>query len=186
MGQSVHELLAGWESFYVISGSVAGALIGLQFVVIALVAESRRRATGPEIAAFGTPTVLHFSVALLLAALLTVPWTSLTGVQIAAATCGAAGVLYDMITIWRAGHTKEYQPGLEDWVWHAALPLTAHLTLIAAATLLSQRAVLALGLIAGVTLGLVFIGIHNSWDTITFIATDARHRGPDATRSARD
>ncbi len=32
--------LAGWENFYVIVGSSAGALIGLQFVVITLIAET--------------------------------------------------------------------------------------------------------------------------------------------------
>ena len=31
--------LAGWENFYVIVGSSAGALIGLQFVVITLIAD---------------------------------------------------------------------------------------------------------------------------------------------------
>jgi hypothetical protein len=31
--------LAGWENFYVIVGSSAGALIGLQFVAIALIAD---------------------------------------------------------------------------------------------------------------------------------------------------
>jgi len=31
--------LSGWENFYVIVGSSAGALIGLQFVVITLIAE---------------------------------------------------------------------------------------------------------------------------------------------------
>ncbi len=30
---------AGWENFYVIVGSSAGALIGLQFVVITLIAD---------------------------------------------------------------------------------------------------------------------------------------------------
>jgi hypothetical protein len=35
--------LGEWESFYVIVGSSAGALIGLQFVVIALIAERPRR-----------------------------------------------------------------------------------------------------------------------------------------------
>lgn len=31
--------LAGWENFYVIVGSSAGALIGLQFVVVTLIAD---------------------------------------------------------------------------------------------------------------------------------------------------
>jgi hypothetical protein len=32
--------LTGWENFYVIVGSAAGALIGLQFVVVTLIADS--------------------------------------------------------------------------------------------------------------------------------------------------
>jgi hypothetical protein len=48
--------LAEWESFYVIVGSAAGTLIGLQFVVMTLIAERpplRAREAG---AAFATPT----------------------------------------------------------------------------------------------------------------------------------
>lgn len=173
MEQPVHTLLADWESFYVIAGSVAGALIGLQFVVIALIADSRRRTTPPEIAAFGTPTVLHFCAALLLSALLSAPWTSPSGLQFTLVACGIAGVLYAVIVIRRARRPHRYQPELEDWVWHAALPLFAYLTLVVAAALLSRHPEPALSLTAAVTLGLVFIGIHNAWDTITYVATDS-------------
>jgi hypothetical protein len=34
--------LAAWDSFYVIVGSAAGALIGLQFVVMTLIVDRRR------------------------------------------------------------------------------------------------------------------------------------------------
>ncbi len=57
-----HDTLSMWESFYVIVGSSAGALTGLQFVVIALVAESEAAADKREIDAFGTPTIVHFCV----------------------------------------------------------------------------------------------------------------------------
>src|SRR5690348_7749139 len=54
---------AGWENFYVIVGSSAGALIGLQFVVITLLSG---RPAGPGQqeagAAFGTPTIVHFTM----------------------------------------------------------------------------------------------------------------------------
>lgn len=175
MEQPVRTLLAAWGSFYVIAGSVAGALTGLQFVVLALVAESRRRATPPEIAAFGTPTVLHFCAALLLSALLSAPWASLSGVQFAVAACGIAGVLYVVIVIRRARRQQQYRPGLEDWVWHAAFPLAAYLGLLVAAALLSRNRELALSFVAAVTLGLVFIGIHNAWDTIIYVAVDSEH-----------
>lgn len=169
----MHALLAEWESFYIIAGSVAGALIGLQFVVIALIADSRRRATSPEIAAFGTPTVLHFCAALLVSALLSAPWASPSGLQLALIACGIAGVGYAVIVIRRARRQRGYRPGLEDWVWHAVLPLAAYLTLAVAAAFLARRPGPALCLVAAVTLGLVFVGIHNAWDTITYIATDS-------------
>jgi membrane-anchored protein YejM (alkaline phosphatase superfamily) len=181
--QPLNTLLAGWDSFYVIAGSVAGALIGLQFVVIALIADSRRRTTRLEIAAFGTPTVLHFCAALLVSALLSVPWTSPSGLRFTLVACGIAGVLYAVIIIRRALRPHRYRPQLEDWVWHAALPLLAYLTLGVAAVLLRRHSASALSLIAAVTLGLVFIGIHNSWDTITYVAIDPERGSVEAGRS---
>ena len=47
--------LTEWETFYVIIGSSAAALTGLQFVVIALGAEAKVLAGEPEMKAFGTP-----------------------------------------------------------------------------------------------------------------------------------
>ena len=47
-----------WESFYVIVGAAAGALIGVQFVVMTLIAENpppRVHEAGP---AFATPTIV--------------------------------------------------------------------------------------------------------------------------------
>jgi hypothetical protein len=66
--------LTEWENFYVIVGSSAGALIGLQFVVIALIAElpvTRDAAQAGD--AFTTPSVVHFGVVLLLSAIVSAP-----------------------------------------------------------------------------------------------------------------
>ena len=78
--EEARSLLAVWESFYVIVGSSGAALTGLQFVVIAMIAESRKQSTGREVAAFGTPTVVHFCTVLLVAAILSAPWRGLSGV----------------------------------------------------------------------------------------------------------
>ncbi len=54
-------LINGWENFYVIIGSSAGALIGLQFVVIALIAE--KPIAGGDmntVGAFATPNRRSF------------------------------------------------------------------------------------------------------------------------------
>src|SRR5690349_9031512 len=67
-------LLTRWENFYVIVGSSAGALTGLQFVVIALIAEAETSSSMLEVRAFGTPTVVHFCASLLISAILSAPW----------------------------------------------------------------------------------------------------------------
>jgi len=44
-----HTFLTAWESFYVIVGSAAAALTGLQFVVIALINEGPKGRSTREI-----------------------------------------------------------------------------------------------------------------------------------------
>ncbi len=68
-------VFTGWENFYVIVGSSAGALIGLQFVVITLIA-NRPIAPGQAQAgdAFAMPTIVYFGAVLLLSAVISTPW----------------------------------------------------------------------------------------------------------------
>jgi hypothetical protein len=162
--------LAGWESFYVIIGSSSAALIGLQFVVMALVTETRRRSTMREIDAFGTPTIVHFSAVLLVSSIQSAPWPSLSSIGLVLGICGCAGVAYVGIVMARARRQSGYQPVLEDWIWHVALPFIAYAFLAAAAFALSRHAVPSQFTIAGAALMLLFVGIHNAWDTVTYIA----------------
>ena len=131
--------LEAWGNFYVIVGSSAGALTGLQFVVMTLIAQTdMARGRGESISAFGTPNVVHFC---------------------------------------------------------AALPVMAYLVLLVAGLALGHGlghgpggAMLAIG--AAVLL-LVFIGIHNAWDTVTFVtmrsgAQRREDRGKGATPEPAD
>jgi len=167
--EAVLGTLAGWESYYVIVGSSAAALTGLQFVVMALVAEVSKRASEDQISAFGTPSIVHFCVALLTSAVLSAPWRSLASAALALGISGLAGMLYVAIVIRRARRQKGYQPVFEDWLWHAALPVVAYGALAGGAVGLMRREHESLFVIAAATLLLVFIGIHNAWDTVIFI-----------------
>ena len=63
-------------------------------------------------------------------------------------------------------------------MWYTALPIVAYMTLIAgAATLDVTPAVAAYAPAGGVAL-LILVGIHNSWDIVTFI-TIGDMRPPD-------
>ena len=169
MHEVVRSPLAGWESFYVIIGSSSAALIGLQFVVIALVAEMRRRSTMREIDAFGTPTIVHFSAVLFVSSIQSAPWPSLSNIAVVLGICGGAGLVYTGIVIARARRQTGYQLVLEDWIWHVALPLIAYASVLAAAFALSRHGLPSQFTIAGAALLLLFIGIHNAWDTVTYI-----------------
>jgi hypothetical protein len=175
-----HGLLTGWESFYVIVGSSAAALTGLQFVVIALVAEVRPRTSNAQIDAFATPSIVHFCVALLTSATLSAPWRGLGSAAIALGLTGLAGVLYEAIVIRRTRRQTGYQPVFEDWLWHAFLPLVAYASLAGAAVAIPSYAESALFVVAAASLLLVFIGIHNAWDTVTFITLTYAGRSSDA------
>ena len=168
--------LDGWENFYVIVGSSGGALTGLQFVVIALVAEISERRSSREIDAFGTPTVVHFCAALFICAVLSAPWQTLWGPAIVLGCSGLFGVVYAIVVGIRARRQNSYKPVLEDWLWHVALPFIAYADLLAAGITVQQHATPALFAVAASSLLLLFIGIHNSWDTVTYITTVGRRQ----------
>ncbi len=102
--------LTAWQSFYVIVGSSGAALIGVQFVVITLIAGMRRRTTAESIGAFATPTVVHLAGAFLVSAIMSAPWPSLPPVSVALATCGLGGLVYGVVVIRRARRQTGYKP----------------------------------------------------------------------------
>src|SRR2546421_12006374 len=104
------EPLSPWESFYVIVGSSAGALTGLQFVVIALIAEAEAAASMQEVRPFGTPTVVHFCAVLFISAVLSAPWDALSSVRFILDACGAAGLAYVVLAIRHARRQTCYSP----------------------------------------------------------------------------
>ena len=159
-----------WENFYVIVGSSAAALTGLQFVVIALIAESSAKTGGRAIAAFGTPTVVHFCAALLASAIVSAPWRSLANPALFIGGLGVAGVGYALVVTKRAREQTVYTPVLEDWLWHSILPFCAYGVMTVAAFVLRHDPERALFLVGAGVLLLLFIGIHNAWDTVTFVA----------------
>jgi len=89
--------LDGWENFYVIVGSSAGALIGLQFVVLTLIAERPPLRAAEAGAAFATPTIIHFGVVLLLSAVVSVPWHGIGIVSLVWGLVGLCGIVYTVI-----------------------------------------------------------------------------------------
>jgi hypothetical protein len=163
--------LSEWGNFYVITGSAAAALTGLQFVVIALRGEVVAEAGERAIRAFGTPNVLHFCGVVLVAAILSAPGHSLTGLAFLIAGTGIAGLALSTWVVVLARQQSHYRPVLSDWAWHVAMPLGAYASLAAAGGVLLRSPAVALDMVAAGSLLLLFIGIHNAWDSAVWIAT---------------
>ena len=177
---SAHDILPMWEAFFIIVGSSAGALTGLQFVVMALVTESSATRDSHTIDTFGTPTIVHFCAVLLVSAVLSAPWPELRGAAVITAISGGAGIVYTLIVIRRARRSTTYKPEMEDWIWHCTLPLVGYVTLFVSSIALERYHVLALFGVAVFSLLLLFIGIHNAWDTVTYVTVAMNPPSPPA------
>src|SRR4249920_2267428 len=130
--------LTTWQNFYVIIGTAAATLTGLMFVVMTLIAGVRGQVTSASggIAAFGSPTVVHFCLVLLMAAILSAPWQALWNVGLVLGLTGLGGTTYEVIVLRRTRRQRDYQPVLEDWLWYTIFPLVSYTTLLVAAILL--------------------------------------------------
>ncbi len=174
-------VLAGWENFYVIVGSSAGALIGLQFVVITLIAEMPivrdvKRASS----AFSTPTVVHFGAVLLLSAVISAPWQGIAAVAILWGVMGMAGLIYVVIVARHMRIQSAYSPQLEDRLFHVLLPFVAYAALVGSAYAARSNVGGALFGVGAAALLLLFIGIHNAWDAVTYHVFVKRQEQPKA------
>ena len=161
--------LAGWENFYVIVGSSAGALIGLQFIAITLIADMPAvRGQDEAGAAFATPTIIHFSVVLFLSAILSVPWHDPANAALLLLFTGITGIIYQLIVVRRMRSQGVYKPEFEDWLFHALLPFVAYMVLAGAAFAMRRDTDRGLFGIAASALLLLFIGVHNTWDAVVY------------------
>ena len=115
---------------------------------------------------------MHFCVALLVAAILSAPWQALWNAGLLLGLSGLGGVTYVVIVLRRARRQTDYQSVLEDRLWYTVFPLVSYTALVVATILLLGNTALALFVIGAVTVLLLFIGIHNAWDTVTYVAVE--------------
>jgi hypothetical protein len=159
-----------WEGFYVIVGSSAAALTGLMFVVVALSAEARAGdVTGRALRAFATPTIVHFCAVLLLAAFSTTPGQTVASLRLCLLMVGVGGFGYAIFVTGQARRQSSYAPVPEDWVWHVLFPFAGYAALVVAGLLLERSAQASLYVVAGTALLLLFVGIHNAWDSAVWM-----------------
>jgi hypothetical protein len=170
-------LLGDWQNFYSIIGTAAATLTGLMFVVTTLMAgiDAHIVTLNAAVAAFNTPTVVHFAVVLLLTGILSIPWQKFSSLSLVLGLIGLGMVIYSIIVLRRMRRVPLYQSTLEDWSWYLVLPLLASVSVITAAFMLLKNPSSALYIIGTAMMLLLLVGIRNAWDMVTFLAVERAH-----------
>src|SRR4051794_7218405 len=112
----------GWESFYLLVGGSAGALIGLLFVVVTLTSEldPKRTTAGSKI--YVTPTVFHFGTVFFISAAGLMPHTASHVMALAVGVPALCGILYSLLSVWRLTRRLPDPPHWSDWFYYGVFP----------------------------------------------------------------
>jgi hypothetical protein len=170
--------LAPWNTFYEIVGTAAATLIGLQFIMMSLIAQRPTLRAPDANAAFGTPTIVHFTTALMLSALMAAPWPSIDVAAVVWEIIGIGGLFYALIVTRRMLRQTAYLPVFEDWLFHTILPIVAYAILALSSFAAATNTHEALFGIGAAVLLMLLVGIHNAYDSVAYHVYSSRFDPP--------
>src|SRR5262249_60123081 len=114
--------------------------------------------------------------------ILRVPWQGAGAVSTLWGLVGVSGTVYTGVVARRVRRQTGYRPDLEDWMSHVLLPLAAYATIALSSLAAHTHAHESLIALAAGVLLLLFIAIHNTWDTVSY-QVFVRMRKPDDGKS---
>ncbi len=172
----------GWDAFYSLLGTAAGALISLLFVVMTLSGGGRVGSNSNRgIKVFMTPVVFHFAVVIAISATALAPGLPPPLVELAVAICAVTGLVHMGMVGLQFGRADFQASHWSDFWCYVAAPGLVYLAMGATAYALRVRpdiAVHALGLVLVI---LTLTAIRNAWDLVTWLAPRASSgASPDA------
>ena len=115
-----------------------------------------------------------------------VPWPETMYAALVWGLSGAAGLVYTAFVGRQMIKQTAYRPGFEDWLFHVALPLASYALLGSAFFIEKANIIAALFAVAGCSLLLLLVGIHNAWDAVAYhVFVDIRGTHDEAARKNR-
>ncbi len=158
-----------WETYYLMVGSSAGALIGLLFVVVTLSSEGDPTQLSMAQRIFMSPTIFHFVTVLVVSCAAVVSTLPPAAMAIVIAVTAAIGVVTSAGALARLAGGQVEVTHVTDYVYYGALPAIAHLWLLVTAWLVWQGADFAEYSVAIGTMALLLLGIRDAWDLATWL-----------------
>jgi hypothetical protein len=106
---------------------------------------------------------------MLVSSVLCAPWPEYSGLRLALGVLGGVSLAYAVVVFRRTRHQKGYEATAYDLVWHVLFPALAYTTVLIGALAAGESSHWPFFAIAGAVLLLLCVGIHNSWDTVTYL-----------------
>ncbi|MFC3069354.1 hypothetical protein [Phenylobacterium soli] len=161
-----------WDSFYLLVGGAAGALIGLLFIVATLTRGRDRDSALHGASVYMSPVVLHLALVLSISALAAVPGISPRTGGLLVGAAGLVGVVASARVVYHLAIAKTFAGAHWTDLWcYGVAALAADLALTTAASAVWWGTTRIADLAIGASLvGILLITIRNAWDLVTWIS----------------
>ena len=167
-------MFQGWDSFYLLIGGAAGALIGLMFVVATLTSGRDRTAASRGASIYMTPVVFHFAVVLVIGALALAPGIKTGAAGMIILACALGGLAHAVSIVVRLNKPVGPEPPHWSDVWcYGVAPAAIYVGLVGAAVAIWIAPAVAADGIAAALLALLLMSVRNAWDLVTWLAPSA-------------
>jgi hypothetical protein len=166
---SLSDLLREWHDFYVLLGTASATLVGLMFIAVSISATVFSENSRAALAAFITPTVVHFAAVLFACLVMTIPTHSWHTLGTVLGAGGLAGTIHSGRLLFQMVIRHRFNVDLVDRMFYALLPLVAYLVALTAAALLFEQSRIGADLAAAALLILLLAGLRNAWDMMLWI-----------------
>lgn len=175
-------MFEGWQDYFLLVGSAAGALIGLLFVVVTLTIGRDLSSIERGQRLYMTPVVFQLGGILLLSGAALAPPVTPTVLGLASATVGLVGIISGLrITIGMRQVAPDASSSF-DTIWYGIVPTAAYTLLLATGCSLLVGFDWALNAFAIMLMAQLLVSMHNAWDLLTYLAPRSNH--PDQTVQA--
>ena len=173
-GRYGSEMLKDWGDYLFLTGSAAGGLIGLLFVIVTLTAGHERSVIERGQRLYMTPIVVHLGGILLLSGMAIAPPTTPAALALASGAIALIGLVSGCRIAVGIGRLPPTTSGgwFDVW-WYGIVPAAFYAVLFAGAAGLWMRSGWGVIAFAGALMALLLNSMHLAWDLVTYLAPRA-------------
>jgi hypothetical protein len=163
-------MFEGWDSFFLLVGGAAGAMIGLLFVVASLPSglERQNRLRGTSL--YMSPLVFHLAVVVVISGAALAPRLTPQAIASVVGLCALTGLIHLGVVTWALGAGKGPVPHWSDIWCYGVAPLVAYAAMAAVAVATASGLAWAAEAVGVAVLILLLIAVRNAWDLVTWLA----------------